>query len=142
MNLTEAIYDRLSGDAELAGLLASYEGGPAIFTVDPAPGNASLPYIVSAGTTSQRPFEAKNQAGREMFRDIRCYSADTGSAETVEAMAERVRALLHRHRLVIDGFSTLVAEVSGPVTADEDDAYGRIVSLRLIAMASDLESGS
>ena len=36
--LTGAIYDELAGDATLAGLLATYDGGPAIFTADPAPG--------------------------------------------------------------------------------------------------------
>ena len=140
MNLTAAVYDRLSGDATLAGLLAAYGGGPAVFTVDPAPGNASLPYIVSAGEVAQSPFEAKNAAGREVIRDVRCYAAATGSAVTVEAIAERVRALFHRYELLVDEFETLVAEASGPVSADEDDAYGRIVTIRWILMETGVGS--
>lgn len=132
MDLTQAIYDRLAGDGTLVGLVADYHGEPAIFTVDPAPGDATLPYIVSAGEYAQTPFEAKNSRGREVFRDVRCYAAATGSAATVEAIAERVRELLHRHALAIAEHETVVGDCSGPVAADEAEAYGRIVSLRLI----------
>ena len=134
MNLTAAIYARLAGDATLAGLVASYRGQPAIFTTDPAPGDATLPYIVSAGDVAQRPYEAKNRGGREVFRDVRCYAPAVGSAVTVEEMAERVRALLHRQALAVDGFELWVAQVTGPTVADEADAYGRIVSVRLVLM--------
>lgn len=140
MNLTAAVYDRLVADVTLAGLLATYGGGPAVFTVDPAPGNATLPYIVSAGEVAQSPFEAKNALGREVIRDVRCYAAATGSAVTVEAIAERVRALFHRYELTVDEFEMLVAEASGPVSADEDDAYGRIVTIRWILMETGVGS--
>jgi len=50
---------------------------------------------------------------------------------TVEAIAERVRALLHRQPLTIPGFAGLMAECSGPIGADEPDAYGRIVTVRM-----------
>lgn len=129
--ITAAIYDRLAGDVTLAGLLSAYGGLPAVFTMDPAPGDAVLPYIVTAGEVTQTPWDTKTTRGRELIRDVRCYAADSGSAETVEAIAERVRTLLHRYELVIDGYETIVAECNGPITADERDAYGRIVSVNL-----------
>lgn len=134
MNLTTAVYERLAGDPTLAALLATYEGEPAIFTTDPAPGDASLPYIVTAGEVAQAPFDAKNARGREVYRDVRCYASASGSTVTVEAIAERVRTLLHRHRLEVAGFETWVAAASGPIAADEEDAYGRIVTVRWILM--------
>jgi hypothetical protein len=131
--LTAAIAARLGGDPELASLLAGYRGGPAVFTVDPAPEDAELPYIVTAGEVTQTPADTKTGRGRQVWRDVRCYAAADGSAVTVEAMAERVRTLLHRSSaLDIDGFRVTVAECSGPVAADELDAYGRIVTVRLI----------
>ena len=131
--LTAAIAARLEGDPELASLLAGYRGGPAVFTVDPAPEDAELPYIVTAGEVTQTPADTKTGRGRQVWRDVRCYAAADGSAVTVEAMAERVRTLLHRSSaLDIDGFRVTVAECSGPVAADELDAYGRIVTVRLI----------
>lgn len=131
--LTRAIYDRLSSDPTLTGLLASYKGLPAIFTVDPAPGDAALPYIVSAGEVSQAPNDTKTTRGRSIMRDVRCYAEADGSAVVVEAIAERVRALLHRQPLEIDGYRWILSDVTGPVAADEQDAYARIITLSLIA---------
>jgi hypothetical protein len=130
--ITEALYDTLSADVTLTSLLSTYEGEPAIFTTDPAPGDATLPYIVTAGEAVQTGFDTKNSRGRELWRDVRCYAAANRSAVTVESIAERVRALLHRQAIMIDGFIWLLGDCSGPVVADESDAYGRIVTVRLI----------
>ena len=132
MNLTAAVYDRLVGDLTLVGMLATYGGGPAVFTTDPAPGNAVLPYIVTAGDVATVAFDTKVTRGREVVRDVRCYAAAAGSAALVEGIAERVRALLHRYELPIVDAGVIVAECSGPVAADEVDAYGRIVTVRFI----------
>ena len=126
--LTAAVYDVLTTDAELAALLASYNGLPAVFTVDPAPGDAVLPYIVTAGNVADSGWDTKTGLGRHVFRDVRCYAAADGSAVTVEAIAERVRELFHRQPLVVSGFGVLVAICSGPVASDEGAAYGRIVT--------------
>lgn len=133
MNLTEAIYDRLAGDATLTAMLSTYRGAPAIFTVDPAPEDAVAPFVVTAGHVADVAFDTKTTLGREVWRDVRCYTGDKeGSALVVEAVAERVRVLLHRHKLVVTGFTTMVAECSGPVVADEQGAFGRIVTVRLM----------
>jgi len=135
MNLvTQALYERLAGDATLTALLATYRGEPAIFTTDPAPGDAELPYIVSAGHVAVAPFDTKVDRGRQIWRDVRCYAAADGSAVTVEALAERVWALLHRQPLDVEGFGVFLAQCSGPIAADEPDAYGRIVTVRIIMM--------
>ena len=130
--LTAAVYDRLIGDATLAGMLATYRGGPAVFTTDPAPGDASLPYIVTAGEVAQSPVDTKVDRGRRAFRDVRCYTAADGSAMLVESMAERVRTLFHRYELTVTGFGVIVANCVGPVAADEQDAYGRILTVEFL----------
>lgn len=130
--LTGAMYDALAADGTLAGLLSTYGGEPAIFTTDPAPGDASLPYVVTAGEVSQAAADTKLTRGRALLRDVRCYAAADGSAATVEAIAERVRALLHRQALVIPGFVWILAECSGPVVADEPGVYARIITVRMI----------
>jgi len=131
MPITQAVYDRLANDATLAGLLADYRGTPAVFTTDPAPGDAALPYIVSAGQPMDAAFDTKTSRGRSLMRDVRCYAAADGSAALIEQIAERVRALFHRQALVIAGFVWIWAECSGPIVADEQDAYGRVVSVRM-----------
>lgn len=134
--LTPGIYDKLAGDATLTGLLSTYKGSPAVFTTDPAPGDATKPYIVTAGEVSQAPFDTKTTRGRDAIRDVRCYAEASGSAVVIEAIVERVRALLHRQAIVIDGYTWLISDVTGPIVADERDTYGRIVSLRLRAQES------
>ncbi len=131
--LTQSIYDRLAGDTTLTDLLATYQDEPAIFTTDPAPGDASRPYIVTAGEVTQSPFDTKNSRGRRAYRDVRCYTdADGAALDTIEVIAERVRTLLHRYRLDIEGFGVLAAECGGPVAADEEGAYGRILTVQYL----------
>ncbi len=129
--LTEAIHDVLADDVTLAAMLSTYEGEPAVFTTDPAPGDAVLPYIVTAGEVVANPADTKTTLGRELWRDVRCYTEASGDEDIVEAMAERVRALLHRKTLEIDGFVWIWALCTGPIAADEEDAYGRIVTVQM-----------
>lgn len=132
--VTAAIYDRLSGDPTLATLLATYSGEAAVFTIDPPPGDATLPYIVSAGDVVDAAFDTKTTRGRHIWRDVRCYAEADGSAAVVEEIAERVRELLHRAPLTVSGQCVLIAECSGPVVADEQDAYGRVVTVQMKMM--------
>jgi hypothetical protein len=131
--ITQVIYDVLSGDATLSAMLATYRGNPAVFTTSVAPGDAVLPYIVTAGSVADVPFDTKTTLGRTITRDVRCYAASSGSVVNVEAIAERVRALLHRQALVISGFAWLWSLCSGPMAMDEQDAYGRIVTVTMTA---------
>lgn len=140
--ITQAFYDRLVNDGQLAAMLATYNGEPAVFTIDPAPPDADLPQIVTAGEFAQAPFDTKTRNGRTVFRDIRCYAKEDGSAVAIEDIAERVRALFHRYQLPVAGFGTVLCDVSGPTVAPDDDetVTGRIVSVRLVLLEQ--ENGS
>lgn len=128
--LTVAIYNKLINDSGVVSLVANYNGSPAVFTSDPPPGDAQLPYIVSAGNVSQSPVDTKTTIGIETIRDIRCYDADTGSPVVVEALSERVREIFHRSELTVSNWRWVLSVVTGPTVADELDAYGRIITLR------------
>jgi hypothetical protein len=129
MNLTPAIYTALSSDATLVALLASYKSEPAIFTIDPAPGDATLPYIVTAGDVVSVPFDTKNCTGETVTRDIRCYADADGSVATIEEIARRVYDILHRQPLTIDGYEWIMSDCAGPNVADERFYYGRFVTV-------------
>lgn len=131
--ITQAFYNRLAGDAPLTALLSRYNGAPAIFTIEPVPEDARLPFIVAIGDVATSPFDTKTTRGRDIARDIRCYTEATGSAADVEAIAERVRVLFHRYRLAVAGFGTVLAIASGPSIAPTDETvYGMLVTVRLI----------
>lgn len=133
--LTPSFYSLLAADTTLTDMLAQYEDLPAIFTIDPVPGNADLPYIVTPGEISQVPFDTKLSQGRNLIRDVRCYTPANGSSILVEAIAERVYFLLHRKEISISGYQWLISDCTGPIVANEQDVYGRIISLNLIAQA-------
>jgi len=135
-DFTKAFYDTLVGDATLTAMLSEYaENTPAVFTVAPVPEDAELPYIITEGEIANLPFDTKSLNGREVIRDIRCYTAASGSASDVEEIAERVRALFHWQSISIDNYEdSFFTEVSNILTADEDGVYGRIVTVRMIAM--------
>ena len=133
--LTIAIRGILQADATLKGLLSVYRTtGAAVFS-DPPPQDANLPYIVISHSVASAPFDTKTTKGRAVERDIRCY-ASVGSDHTkLEAIAERVFALLHRQNITVTGFSLVIASASGPYAApDEPYAIGEIVSIRYIMM--------
>jgi hypothetical protein len=127
----KAIYDKLKADATLTALLSTYKNEPAIFTVDPAPEGASLPYIVISPILEQAPFDTKNSRGRSLRIDVRCYADATGSSVIIEAISERVRTLLHRGELTINDHAWMWSLCFGPISADETDAYGRIITLQV-----------
>jgi len=131
--LTEAFYNMLAGDAILVDMLATYKGNPGVFTIDPVPGDARLPYVVTAGEAVQLPFDCKVTRGREAVRDVRAYAAANGDTTLIEAIAERVRYVFHRRPLTIGDHQWVLSNVVGPIAVDEPDYYGRVVSVSVKA---------
>lgn len=129
----KSIHAKLSRDITLTEMLSTYEGEPAIFTVDPGPEGATLPYIIIGPILDQAPYDTKNSRGRSVRVDVRCYTDATGSAATIEAISERVRKVLHRSELTIDDHAWLWSSCFGPISADEAEAYGRIITVQLSA---------
>lgn len=130
---TTAVFNRLRDDFVLAAMLSTYNGRPAIFTAEPIPGDAELPYIVAAGNVADAPWESKTSRGRDIRRDIRCYARATGSMVQVESMAERVRKLFHRQKVPVEGHENILTLCTGPVIGPTDGtAYGLSVTVRFV----------
>ena len=133
-SIADALYDLLAGDATLAGLLASYRGGPAIFTTQPIPPDAPMPYVLiqpPASDTSIRSLD-NNEIGREVERDVSIFGVATGSNRMIQDSAERIRTITHGAHLDVDGFRRVKVRATGPVQLSADsDSYGRQVSLHL-----------
>lgn len=138
MNLTQVIYDRLSGDSTLTGKLATYEGNPAIFTAEPVPGDASLPYLVSTGYISGNtdvPEQSKQRIAARVVRDIRVYAEATGSMKQIEEIAERVWELFHRQSLSVTGWDDVWVHAERPIISQTDGyIYGMVVTITVAAV--------
>lgn len=129
--ITSAVYQRLTGDPTLTGLLATYAGLPAVFTDDRVPTDAVLPYVVSSGNVADEPWDTKTSLGRRVTRDVGVYVGHR-QTRTVEQAAEQVRRLFHRHRLVVDGWGVITARVSGPIRLSADEYDARVLTLRFM----------
>lgn len=141
MDVTQAIYDKLTGDATLVALLAQYPSGspqnPAVFTSWPVPPDATRPYIYTRGSVADIHFDEINtNLGRDVTRDVTVIADNTGSDSAVETIAERIRVVLHRQPLTIpDGTHIMTQCIGGPAVAATDDSLtGRQLTFRIVAM--------
>lgn len=132
MNLSAALYDILTRDTELVNMLSTYKGKPAVFTITPVPPDAVLPYVVTATTVAQTPFDTKTSQGRTIWRDIKIYADAKGSAIDIDEIAERVYYILHRNLVVVPGYAWILTECQGPASIDEDYTYGRLITARIL----------
>lgn len=136
------IRDVLIADDTLVDLLAEYtppddgEPEPAIFSTDPVPEDASLPFIVLSGVVADEENDLKGFiGGRDVSFDIRCYTERSGSVVLVDQIAERIREVLHRASVPVAGLEHVDTRVSGPLAIDEPESYGRVLTARLLYFA-------
>jgi len=150
MDLTQALFNKLTGDATLVSLLSSYPTSgspqfPAVFTAWPVPPDAARPYVYTRGSVADVAWDelAPNPAkggtaphlGRDISRDVFVIGDNHGSETEVETIAERIRALLHRGTLAISDGSHVMSQCAGPVTAETDDSLtARRLSVRIVAV--------
>lgn len=93
--LQKAIFEALSGDAALVGLL----GGARIF--DHVPANTAFPYL-TFGRTSIYDWSTGTESGTEQLFTLHAWSKAKGKKETLEIM-EIARARLDAAALPLDG---------------------------------------
>jgi hypothetical protein len=137
-DLDAAFYSRMADDGELASLLAIYPDPPqsagptpAIFTDRDVPEDAKLPYVSSYGQVSDVADDDKLTSGREIVRDIYCYT-ERGHTDTLNQIGNRIQKLFRRHALAIDGARTITATATGPIPAPTDESViGALVTVKI-----------
>lgn len=127
----------LAADVTLQGLISTYESVPAIF-ISEVPEGAELPFVVIGDPISDTPTDTKREAegGREVYFDIRVSMVRTGSTVLIGQAAERIRRLLHRSRIPIDGYVPIYEEAVGPIVDNDEDNYSRLISMRVLLGAA------
>ena len=142
MDITTGLYNKLKDDGTLVALLASYPSGSpdggAIFTAWPVPPDAERPYVYTRGDVAVTHFdEIHTNLGLDVIRDIFVVDDNTGSELAVEAIARRIRTLLHRQPLTIPDGSHIMTQCIGQTVAETDDSLtGRVLTFRIVAMES------
>lgn len=137
LDIAGGIFARLSADATLCAMLATFEGAPAIVT-DPVPATlecGEAPFVVVADPYINNSADDFTNRARAASLNVRLYCKPDGSTLGLLAAAERVRSLLHNWSApVFSTGSLLSAFVNGPTPAPTDDPTieGRVLSVQLL----------
>lgn len=135
----QLIFEELAADSVLSARLSEYAGGPAVFSGDRIPEDASLPYIWIR-VPSDAPWDTKDIPGRDVLVDLGCYGKDTGSSEETDALAAAARDVFRRRDPFPIGTGSVLCLWAGTLPAPTGQGVvGRIVTIRLVWQeASDL----
>jgi hypothetical protein len=127
--LTAAIIARLKDDNDLSYLIETYLEEPCVFASPYVPEDAQRPYVYLLPALSDLAWDGKNWRGREVRRELIAVTDNTGSYLACEAIAERVRTLLHRYALPLTVDSSgaslqhvFVAQAQGPEHFESDES--------------------
>src|SRR5690606_26795827 len=102
MDVIAFLHGRLAEDLPLAALLASYRGEPSVFG-DRVPPEAEPPWILLEGPLSEEAEDARGLRLRRLELRLRCLDRAGAGGGRLQAVAARVRALLHEWELVAGG---------------------------------------
>lgn len=94
MSLSVSLYDRLSGDAELAGLLPAFQGAPAIFTALPVPAAAPLPLLVIGALEQEDNLDVQDVRLARLGVSLTAFARQEVPPGQAEAPLRRARVLL------------------------------------------------
>lgn len=133
-SVQNAFYDVLAAMPAVTSWVSTYRGELAIFTRSPIPPQVTGAYIVIRDSMLDRPGigETKETTGRFVQHDIGLYKDEDGDPSDLQDVAEAVRDRLHRNQVPVSGYgNALIAKAYGPIEVDEDQVYGRIVSVTL-----------
>lgn len=132
--ITKRLYDEMSADAALSGLISTYQGDPAIFTADPAPEKAEEPYVMIRAASQNFRDDIIDIPMKTVTREIHCFAEANGDVAAVDDIALRVEEMFknpHGERFAnMDGWYAVLVDTGGPTEASPDErTYGRSVEI-------------
>ena len=136
VGLRGAIFQKLIANENIANNVSEYLNYPAIFTVEPIPSEVDLPYVI-VNPVSEIPNDTKTFDGREVLVDIRIYTEANGNLSVLESLVEEIYQEFHNEVITVDNFQNYLLRVVDVVNSDEEETYGRIVSIRALFQKND-----
>lgn len=115
MSLSAALYERLSSDAELAGLLPSFLSGPAIFTALPVPAAAPLPLLVIGALEDETNLDVQDVRLARLGFGVTAFARQEVPPGQAEAPLRRARVLLEGDDLAWPGGQLVSLTCRGPL---------------------------
>lgn len=135
MDLGPNIYDAVSNDSVIRGLISRTRRNPSVFTRIPIPDGVAYPYIVISHDVAVSDSDAVNHLNPVVTRDIFVYGAQPDDYRVVNEIGYRLREIFHRKRdsIVNNDYDIVNITVQGPNLAPSADAeiIGRVVTLTI-----------
>ena len=133
MNTGDAIYTRLTGDAEFVALCGTFATQPSVFVGDVIGSNVKAaqhgPFVIvrDAAVTDE-------DTGLDLRRQVMRVFIYGEPAQEVGALSVKVRDLLHRTRFSTSDGQVIGSKASGPVDAPTSDPsiIGRVVTVAFL----------
>lgn len=132
MTLTEALREALV-DAKFKGL-GTWKNQPSVHTRRPAPKDAGYPMIMVSPNITKGDQDLMNAFVEVIQRDIAVYGEAVDHYRIVEQIAEEVRVLFHRQKILEVADSHVIdITATGPIPGptDDDSKIARIVTLTI-----------
>lgn len=130
MMASEAVAERLAGDAGFAGMLSLHDGAPACFAHGLVPPGVGLPFCVVDDPSIDKPADTKTTQGRDITLRVRFYSGPGLGAEATE-LAEAARAVLHRSPVDVEPYTAWATDAGGPTAVADRSLTGRAIQVRI-----------
>ena len=137
MDVIGFIHGHLAEDLPLAALLASYRGGPAVFS-EKVPPDASPPWVLIEGVVRDSSEDCRGLRLRRQEVRLRCLDRGSEGGGRLQAIAARVRAAARRRHGRGQRRALLAQSRSGPLL-DPGEAGFQQRRLELSLLFNDLE---
>lgn len=135
LNLAIPLRTAVIGNIAVSGLLAQWQGEPAVFTRRPVPSDAPYPMIVINPDISIGNQDSLKTRRPVVRRDLLIYGLQPDDYRAVEDMGYLLRDQFHRQprSVVIPGFGVIDIVATGPMAApvDSEIEVARVVGLQL-----------
>lgn len=124
----------------ITGKLGTYNGAPSVHTRRPVPSDAPYPMVVIGPIIARTDDDGLSDFRPMVVIDVNVYGPQPASYRDVEAVAEAIYGLFHRHSSVLSvhGYTVIDIRCTGPSPAPVDDEtkIGRRITLTIRLFAN------
>lgn len=133
--LLQAVATRLKANSELAALVTTYAGQPAIFADELAPPDATLPYVLVRAPVSV-PWNGLSEKGQDVSFSVHVFARDGQREDSLWAFESPIRDSLDEPATwtpAVTGFALISISVAAAAPGPyEPGITSRLVSVRAL----------
>ncbi len=138
--LLQAVATRLKANTELAALVTTYAGQPAIFADELAPADAVLPYVLVRAPIATS-WNTLREKGQDVSFNVHVFARDGQREDSLQAFEQPIRVALDEPGAwspAVTGFAMISISVEAAAPGPyEPGITSRLVSVRALLRRTD-----